>query len=71
MQASDSGIVDSIGYSTAAGGWVSLTRVGFPLGACLVDDEEGPHACSALQGLSCDGDCIEGSSIKNAMGPAR
>lgn len=33
--------------------WVLATRVVvLPLGAGLVEDEEGPHVCSALQGLS-------------------
>ena len=39
--------------ATAAGGWLIATRVVvFPLGACLVEDGEGPHVCSAPTGLS-------------------
>ncbi|KAH0388985.1 hypothetical protein KCU92_g160, partial [Aureobasidium melanogenum] len=39
--------------ATTAGGLGACNKGGFlPLGAGLVEDEEGPHVCSALQGLS-------------------
>lgn len=42
----------SIGYDCRWLGLLVTRVVVFPLGACLVEDEEGPHVCSALQGLS-------------------